>query len=261
MNAVVLAAALIAVVAVAVAALAGWRARAQLRRLEGAFESASGQLEVLQNAFHQFVPHRVVDDIIHRGVSIRGERREVTVMFADLVGFTSMSEKMDPEQVVHILNGYFQAMSQAISRHNGHVAKFIGDGIMAIFGAPEPNPWHGMDGVRAALGMREALVVYNEKIAVEGHPPIKVSIGLHSGSVVAGVLGSAELVEYTVIGDVVNTAARVEGLTRTHGVDILITTAVQQTLDARFRLRELPAFEVKGKAEKVSTFAVEGLNE
>jgi adenylate cyclase len=245
-------------VALAMAAAIAWRARRRYRRAEAAFETASQQLEVMQTAFHQFVPHRVVDDIVQRGVSIRGERREATVMFADLVGFTSMSERLDAEHVVRILNGYFQSMSEEISRHNGHVAKFMGDGIMAIFGAPEPNPWHAMDSVRAALAMRTAVVRYNEKLRKAGDSPIRVSIGLHSGLLVAGVIGSAQLIEYTVIGDVVNTAARVEGLTRMHGTDILITAAVRAALDERFSLHEMPATDVKGKAERLATFTVDG---
>lgn len=125
-----------------------WKLRATLtekRRLALAWGRASQQLETLQQAFHRFTPQDVVEDIIRSGVSTRGERLEATILFADLVGFTAMSERMEPEVVVRVLNGYFQRMTQAISSNKGHVGKFIGDGILAMFGAPEPNPWHPQD--------------------------------------------------------------------------------------------------------------------
>lgn len=217
---------------------------------------ANEQLETLQQAFHRFTPQDVVEDIIRRGVSTRGERLEATILFADLIGFTSMSERLAPELVVRVLNGYFQCMTQAISGHKGHVGKFIGDGILAMFGAPEPNPWHSQDAVRAALSMRAALQVYNVELASEGLGPIQVGVGLHRGTLVAGVIGSKELMEYTVIGDVVNTASRIEGLTRKMKTDILLSSAVAEALDDRFVLDAMPPTEVKGKAEPVHTFAV-----
>jgi adenylate cyclase len=250
---------IVAALAAVVAAGLAWRLRDRelhLRRLGRAWRQAAAQLETLQQAFHRFTPQDVVEDILRRGVSARGERREATILFADLVGFTSMSEAMEPETVVRVLNGYFQAMTTAISEHRGHVGKFIGDGILAFFGVPEPNPWQRQDGVRAALAMREALIRYNEELAREGLPALKVGIGLHVGPVVAGVIGSSELIEYTAIGDVVNTASRIEGLCRKFAADILVSDAVAAGLDERFRLEKLPPAEVKGKSEAVQVFAV-----
>lgn len=234
------------------------RARRTITALRHAQESSSVKLERLQQAFHRFAPQKVVEEIIDRGVSIHGERREVTVLFADIVGFTSLSERMHPETLVRILNGYFQEMSQAITEHRGHTAKFTGDGLMALFGAPASNSWQALDAVWASLAMRRALEKYNKSLCEEGHPPLTIGIGIHRGSVVAGVFGSNEWMEYTVNGDVVNTASRIESLTRKHGVDILISREVRQCLDSRFRVRELPPAEVKGKSEPVVTFAVEG---
>lgn len=241
--------------------LAVARARRRTRRLEAAFDTARQQLEQMQGAFHRFVPERVVDEVIQRGVSTRGERRDVTILFADLVGFTAMSEQTDPRVVVEILNRYFQAMSRAIADCNGHVSKFMGDGLMAIFGAPDPNPWQTMDAVRAAVAMRSALHHYNRSLTARGLPALRVSMGIHTGAVIAGVIGSLELVEYTVIGDVVNTAARIESLTRVHGVDLLISAPVRATLDHRFIVREMSAATVKGKADPIVTFAVDGIVE
>ncbi|MGE0434279.1 MAG: adenylate/guanylate cyclase domain-containing protein [Planctomycetota bacterium] len=230
--------------------------RRRLMRVDRALDRMTMQLEHLQGAFHRFVPQDVVEDIIHRGVATRGERREVTVLFADLVGFTALSERVEPETVVRVLNGYFQTVTRAIASHNGFVSKFMGDGLMAIFGAPEPNPWQAMDGVHAALAMRDALRRYNLELSAAGHPELAISVGLHRGEVIAGVIGSAELVEYTVIGDTVNTAARIESLTRRHACDILISESVREKLDARFRVEERPPTEVKGKQEAVATWAV-----
>jgi class 3 adenylate cyclase len=236
-------------------ALARLRKRAEL--LAVAREKAVLDLQNLQKAFHQFAPQRVVEEVIKRGVSTSGETREVTVLFADIVEFTAMSETLEPETLVRILNGYFEATCTAVIHHGGHIANFLGDGIMAIFGAPENNPWQSLDAVIAALAMRKAVGKYNEQLARESLPTLDVRIGVHKGTVVAGVVGSPENVEYTVIGDVVNTAARIENLTRKHAVDILISAAVRPALDGRFQLRQLPSEYVKGKAEPIITFAVE----
>jgi adenylate cyclase len=236
-----------------------WYARAEAKHLRRRLESATTSLEQLQLSFARFAPQQVVERIIASGVSKSAEKKTVTVLVADIVGFTPLSERMEPALLVQILNGYFARMSRAIAEHRGHVSKFIGDGILALFGALEPNPWQGDDAVRAALAMREALEVYNEELALAGQPALRVGIGLHRGVAVAGVIGSDELVEFTVIGSTVNLASRVEHLTRRHATDILITAAVREVLDARFALQELPAAAVAGISEPVVTYAVEGV--
>src|SRR5207247_8259276 len=149
-------------------------------------------------------------------------------------------------------------MSRAITAHRGHVSKFLGDGILALFGALEANPWQTNDAAHAALAMRTALADYNAALRSEGLPPLAVGVGIHRGSVVAGVIGSAELVEYGVIGSAVNLASRVQELTRAHAVDILVTAAVRDALDPRFALRALPSVELKGLPAAVAPFPVEG---
>jgi adenylate cyclase len=249
------------ILANAVLAIALSRMRRRAQFLAIAREKATLDLQNLQQAFHQFAPQRVVEEVIKRGVSTSGEIREVTVLFADIVEFTALSETLSPETLVRMLNGYFEAASTAVTHHGGHVAKFIGDGVMAIFGAPESNVWHSLDAVIAALAMREAIASYNQELRKQNLPPLDVRIGVHKGNVVAGVVGSKENLEYTVIGDVVNTAARIESLTRKHGVDILISADVRPALDSRFKVRELPPEYVKGKAEPVATFAVEAFRD
>ncbi len=236
------------------------RARRAGAALERRLEAASRSLESLQQAFARFAPAEVVEDIIAQGVSTRSEKKEVTVLFADLQGFTALAERHDPTVLVQLLNGWFERMAAAITAHRGHVAKLIGDGMLALFGALEPNPWQTNDAVQAALAMRVALADYNRTLARDGLSALAMGVGLHRGPVVAGVVGSAELVEYGVIGSTVNLASRVEELTRVHGVDLLVTEAVQRGLDRRFRLRAMPAVEVKGVSHALVTFAVEAFD-
>lgn len=209
----------------------------------------------MQAAFGQFAPGAVVDRIAAGGPRHDAERREVTVLFADLFGFTALGETLSPEALVTLLNDYFGRMSRVIEQHRGQVSKFIGDGLMALFGAHQPNPWQVNDAVLAALAMQRALAEHN---AARGGTPLRVGIGIHTGPAVAGVLGSQALVEFTVIGGTVNLAARVEGLTRTHDAGILVTDAVRTRLDPRFTLVAMPPTAVRGVDEPVATWAVTG---
>jgi class 3 adenylate cyclase len=248
--------------ALVAAAASGWTVWSQRRTLalERRLQSAARDLEFLQRAFARFAPAEVIEDIIAGGVSTHSAKKEITVLFADLKGFTPLSETLDPSVLVRILNGYFERMSRVIDAHRGHVAKFIGDGLLALFGALDVNPWQTNDAVHAALAMRAALAEYNTALAADGLPPLAVGIGIHRGQVIAGVMGSEALMEYGVVGRTVNLASRVEGLTRIHDVDILLTDAVRATLDPRFRLRAMPAVEVRGLGALVESFAVEGFD-
>jgi len=246
-------------VAVAALLLLWRRSRAETVRLRRALQSSAGDLERLQLSFARFAPQQVIERIITKGVATTADRNEVTVMFADIVGFTRLSEGLDPKVLVDILNGYFTRMSRVIADHRGHVSKFIGDGILALFGALERNPWQVNDAVQAALAMQAELRSYNVELKLKGLPELRVGIGIHCGPVVAGIVGSSELVEFTVIGPTVNVAARVEHLTRVFDVDIVVTEAVRAVLDARFQVRTLPATAVAGVSEPLVTHAVIGI--
>jgi class 3 adenylate cyclase len=247
-------------VAVLIVLLQVRRSRRTVAALERRLEVASRGLESLQQAFSHFAPAEVVEEIIAQGVSTRSEKKEITVLFADLKGFTALGERLEPEVLVRVLNGYFERMSHAITTHRGHVSKFLGDGILALFGALEANPWQTNDAAHAALAMRTALADYNALLGSEGLPPLAVGVGIHRGNVVAGVIGSAELVEYGVIGRTVNLAARVQVLTRAFAVDVLVTEAARDVLDRRFRLAPMPPTEVKGVPGPLATFAVEAFD-
>lgn len=250
--------------AIAVAAVSGyllWRARREAARLRDRLEASAQDLQRLQLSFGRFAPGQVVERVIARGVDVKGEKKEVTILFADLVGFTALSEQVDPTTLVRILNGYFERMSRAIKAHRGHVATFIGDGILALFGALEANPWQGNDAVHSALAMRDQLNEYNHELEADGHPALAIGIGLHRGFGVAGLVGSRDLMEFTVVGKTINLASRVQDLTRLHDASILVTEDLQRTLDPRFVLRPLPPAEVRGIAEPVRVFAVEGFDD
>jgi len=250
------------VVAAGVLAATFWirqrRARQQAQTLRTRLHAASLELQRLQLSFARFAPREVVDRIVASGVPTTGEKRDITVLFADLVGFSTFSERLDPAVVVRMLNGYFTCMSRAITDHRGHVAKFIGDGLLALFGALDQNPWQANDAAHAALAMAAELEEYNRVLTAEGLPRLQFGVGIHCGPAVAGILGSDELIEFTAIGRNVNLAARVEALTRLHQVSILVTPEVRDALDPRFILRALPAAPVKGFEAPVMTYAVEG---
>ena len=184
---------------------------ARRRRLAAAqLERTRAELERLQGAFARFAPPRLVERIIDTGAKLSAERRPVTVLFADLQGFTALTEKLEPDVLMRILGGYFAAMSEAITSHHGHVNRFLGDGLMALFGALDTNPWQARDAVEAGLAMRTALAAYNRTLSAEGLPTIAFGVGINCGEAVVGVVGHETLLQFDVLGDTVNVASRVE---------------------------------------------------
>lgn len=239
---------------------AAWATRRRARLLERLLEQVRGKLELLQREFERFAPPDVVERLSEGRGDSPPERRQVTMLFADLRGFTGMSDRLDPAVTVSILNGYFRHMSEAIGRHHGHITELVGDGLLALFGAPESNPWQCRDSVLAGLDMRAALASYNAELREKSLPELRFGIGIHAGEVIVGLMGAGELNKFTVTGDPINVASRVEGLTRELGVDLLVTEAVRAALDARFRLRAMPPAAVKGKPEPIRTYHVEGVD-
>lgn len=236
----------IATLAAVAAAGAWWRSRLEAARLRRRLGAAAGELENLQRAFSRFAPDAVIERIIAEGVVDFGEKKEVTVLFADVAGFTALSESLDPNVLVGVLNGYFERMSQAIAEHRGYVSTFIGDGLLAFFGATDPNPWQGNDCIAAALAMRTALADYNRSLEARGLPKLKIGIGLHRGVGVVGLVGSQQLKEFAFVGRAVNIAARVQELTRQYDVDIILTEKLRQTIDPGYTTSALPGTVVKG---------------
>ncbi len=251
----------LAAILISALATALWRARREVRRLREHNEATACDLESLQGSFARFVPREVIERVIATGVSTSGERKDVTVLFADLVGFTALSESVDPTVLVKLLNGYFERMSQAVSEHRGHVSTFLGDGILALFGALQPDPWQANNAARAALAMRQELEEYNLELAEEGLPPLEIGIGIHRGHGIAGLVGSRDLLQFAFVGQVVNTAARLQDYTRTCETDILITQSAQQDMDPRFVLRAMPPVALRGIEKPVAIYAMERFEE
>ena len=204
----------------------------------------------LQRAFAGYVSPPVMDAILDGSADagLGGRRYRICVMFADVRGFTARSEAMEPEAVIGALNRYFEAVTAAIHEHGGTVDKFMGDGVMAFFGAPNvlPNPCAAA--VAAARAMLERLQQLNRKLAAEGAPAVAIGIGLHVGEAVVGHVGSAQRHEYTAIGDVVNVASRIEGLTKELDCALLASREVVQALDKPEGFADLGAQPVRGHA-------------
>lgn len=246
-----------ALLALMIVGLLHARSRRESRRLRRRLEDASRELELLQVSFSRFAPQQVIEKIIESGVARTGEKKEVSILFADLVGFTELSESVEPSTLVSILNGYFECMERAISDNRGYVSSLVGDGILALFGALEPNPWQASDAVRAALAMRTELARYNEKLVAEGLRPLALGVGVHRGTGVAGLVGSRDLMEFTVVGRTINLAARIQDLTRSLDADIIVSDAIHEALGPRFVTRPLPPTRVKGIADEIVIHAVD----
>jgi class 3 adenylate cyclase len=235
-----------------------WLRRA--REAESLFAETRRKLEQLQREFERFAPPDLVERLTQGRGDTAPERRQVTMLFADLRGFTTLCDRLDPAPTVTILNGYFRHMSEAIGRHHGHITELVGDGLLALFGALESNPWQCRDAVLAALDMRVELARYNAQLREQSLPELQFGIGIHCGEVITGVMGAGQLNKFTVTGDAINVASRVEALTREFGVDLLITEDIRSALDAGVRLRAMAPARVKGKPEPIQTYYVEGNN-
>lgn len=235
------------------------RERRRNAALRAQLGSTENDLQHLQLACSKLASAGVVQRLLDSesaAAMIVPERKVVTVLFADLIGYTAMSEQVEAGALVEMLNGYFERASEAIQANGGHVAKFLGDGILAHFGALQPNPWQCDDAVRAALAIRSTIAEYNERLAEERLPQLGVGIGIHRGPGLVGLVGSRDRMDYDFIGRTVNLAARVESLTRVLDVDILITEAVRSEIGKRFVLESMPPQVVKGIPQAVTTYAV-----
>lgn len=228
----------------------------RLRQQAGRIYTHSREKLALQEAFGRFTGDFMTRRALQGGVDVQGERREVTVLFTDLRGFTTLSEGMQPHDLVGLINEHMEMSVRAIEANGGHVNKFIGDAVFAIFGAPDRNPWHRLDAVKAALALRTALVETNAKRTAEGRPALKMGIGIHAGEVVIGLVGSKTRTEFTAMGDTVNVASRLESMCKERGSDLLISGSVAESLDSSFQLQELEPAQVRGRTEPVRLFTI-----
>jgi adenylate cyclase len=214
--------------------------------------------EMIKRAFTRYVAREVVEEVLKdpEHLMLTGERREATVLFCDIRGFTRLSERLSPEQVVSLLNEFYTTAIETTFKHDGTLDKFLGDAVMAVFGAPIAHPDHTRRAVRTAIEMRTALTELSKRRAMRGLDPFEVGIGVALGEVVAGTVGTEERMEYTVIGDSVNVAARLQS--RAPGGSILLSRRTYEAVHDIVEGISLGAMQVKGKAEDVEVYEVVG---
>ncbi len=212
----------------------------------------------VRRMFGRYVSNDVIDALSADPAlaGLGGQRREMTVLFSDMRGFTAATEKGTPEGVVAQLNEYFTAMVEVLFRHRGTLDKFVGDMVMGLFGAPLDDPHHADHAVAAALDMLEALDALNARWWAEGRPPVDIGIGINSGEMIAGNIGSAAIMSYTVIGDAVNLGARLESLNKEYGTRILISEETRARLTRPVATRRVGEVTVKGRARLVEVHEV-----
>jgi adenylate cyclase len=184
-----------------------------------------------------------------------GQQCDVTVLFADLRQFTTLSERLTPAETVALLNEFQSSMVAAVFAHHGTLDKFLGDGLMAYFGAPVARPEHPLLGVRCALAMQAALAELNAARVVRSQPPLRMGVGVHTGPVIVGAIGTENRREYTAVGDAVNVAARLENLTRRYDEDILVSGETARHLANAVPLRAVDETAVRGRSQVVRLFA------
>ena len=215
--------------------------------------------EKLMVSFSKFTNKTIAQKAASGELTLGGENRNATIFFSDIRSFTAMSEKMQPNEVVEFLNVYMTKMIDCINKTGGVVDKYIGDAIMAVWGASESSGSPASDAlnaVTAALMMRVELFKFNKERAAAGLPPVKIGCGINSGPVVAGQIGSEERMEYTVIGDAVNLASRTEALNKPFATDVLITENTYNLIKDKIVVQEMPGVHVKGKTDAIKMFAV-----
>jgi adenylate cyclase len=215
--------------------------------------------EMIKRAFTRYVAREVVDEILKNPeqLALTGDRREVTVLFCDIRGFTPVAERLNPEEVVLLLNEFYNLMIETTFKNDGTLDKFLGDGVMCIFGAPIARPDHAMQAVRTAMDMQAGIAALSERFVQKGQAPIAVGIGVSAGEVVAGTVGSEDRMEYTAIGDSVNLAARLEAIAKPG--QVLISQRTLDMIDDRVEVKAMGAIRVKGKEEEVEVYEVTAL--
>jgi class 3 adenylate cyclase len=222
-----------------------------------------GEKELIKDAFSRYVSHQVAELILEAPdeylSTLKGRRMDVTVLFADIRGFTPLSEKLAPEEVVALLNDYLTHMTEVIFRHEGTLDKFLGDGLMAVFGAPVSQSDCTLNAVRAALEMRTRLQDFNLARQIGGQAPVRVGIGINFGEAVVGNIGSRERMDYTVIGDTVNVAQRIQA-GASSGQIVLAEDAYRRVAE-RVEARPLGRFQLKGRTRELELFEVVDLKE
>jgi adenylate cyclase len=214
----------------------------------------------IKDMMYRYMSQEVAEQLLkHGGTKIGGDKKEVTILFSDIRSYTTLTERMHSEEVVKMLNEYFESMVDAVFKNKGTLDKYIGDAIMAVFGSPLPLEDHAWMAVQTAVEMRHRLAEFNAPRIAANQPIIKIGIGINSGEVISGNIGSSRRMEHTAIGDAVNLCSRLEGASKQYGVDILISESTYKSCADLIWARELDRVKVKGKNDAVSIYEVLGL--
>jgi adenylate cyclase len=218
-----------------------------------AFAQEEKSSKFIQDAFSAYLSPDLLKELVKNpdSLSLGGENKRLSILFSDIRGFTTISESMDANALVKLLNRYFTPMTDSVLSHNGMLDKYIGDAVMAFFNAPIDVIDHADQAALCALDMIERLDRLNQELKEENIPPLHIGIGINSAEVVVGNMGSNQRFNYTVMGDGVNLASRVESLTKRYGISILITEFTAKELSSKFIYRRVEAVVVKGKEESV----------
>lgn len=214
----------------------------------------------IRNAFQYYLTASVINEMLKDPSKLKlgGDRKDLTVLFSDIRGFTTISERLTPEDLVALLNEYLTAMTNQVFAYGGLLDKYMGDAIMAVFGAPLDQPDHALRACRTALGMMTELRQLKDKWAREGRPVFDIGIGINSGDMVVGNMGSEMRFDYTVMGDMVNLGSRLEGINKEYGTGIIISEFTYEMVQKEMCCRELDAVRVKGKNQPVKIFELLG---
>lgn len=213
----------------------------------------------VKNIMSKFHGSTIAEDLYKNDLERRGTKKEVVIFFSDIRGFTSFSESKEPEEVVAMINEYMDMMVEIIYKYNGIVDKFVGDAIMAVWGVPNPSKEDAYNALLACIEMRKGLEKLNQKRIARSEEPILTGIGLHTGKVISGTVGSKDRMEYTIIGDAVNTAARIEASTKSFGTDLLISGEMKQKIATSFICNLAGKSQVKGKTNILELYKVDGI--
>ncbi|MBI5966515.1 MAG: adenylate/guanylate cyclase domain-containing protein [Deltaproteobacteria bacterium] len=210
----------------------------------------------IRGAFQYYLSPSVVDQMLHNPEKLKlgGEKKDLTVLFSDIRGFTSISERMTPETLVKFLNEYLTKMTDIVFKYDGLLDKYMGDALMAIWGAPLDQPDHAQRACYTALEMVEELWGLQKKWSAEGLPTLNIGIGINAGPMVVGNMGSERRFDYTVMGDSVNLGSRLEGLNKLYGTNVIVSEMTYERVREEILGRELDSVRVKGKDQRVRIY-------